>query len=200
MTRAVWRGLVLQSAEVRRSPLTLITAVVQPLAFVTLLLHARADAAPEYVGRVVAGTTMMSVWSVTLWTAGSALLRDRLGGTLATMLVRPAPVAAVLFGRSLCVAVVGLTASTVVVGAVVAVRGTPAAMPGPAVLAVLAVLSALSGACLGMLLGAVNLVARGAPRSACGMWSRWSAPGAWYPPSCWPRPASPASTVDLGCC
>ncbi|MGH3655737.1 MAG: ABC transporter permease [Micromonosporaceae bacterium] len=162
--RAIYSGFRLQFAESSRSPMTITTSILQPLAYASLLLLARTSAPPEYAARVVASTVMMSLWALTLFSAGTALLRDRMAGTIGSILVRPAPIAGVLFGRSLCVAVVGIVTSGPVTVAVLALGRTHTGLPPVGVSLALAVVAVLSAACVGLLLSALMLVTRGAPR------------------------------------
>lgn len=160
----LWRGFVLQLAEARQSAMLVVAGLIQPFAFASLMLYARAAPDPAYAGRVLAAAAMMSLWSLTLFSAGTALLRDRMGGTLATILVRPAALAEALLGRSLAVALLATATGTLTVSVAAATLGSAPALPGPATTLVLATLAIASAACLGMLLCAVVLVARGAPR------------------------------------
>jgi ABC-2 type transport system permease protein len=160
---AGWRGMVLQLHEARRSPVLLVHGVVQPLVIVSLTLYSRQGTKSEYVGQVLAGATTLSLWTVVLWSSGTMLLRDRMAGALATIMARPLPLTAILLGRTLFVALTAIASNGLVVFLVTRARGDLAlVLPSPGTLLVLAVLAAGSAACLGVLLGAVVLVSRGA--------------------------------------
>jgi ABC-2 type transport system permease protein len=161
---AVWRGLVLQVAESRRSPMLAIYGLVQPLVIVTLVISARTAPDPGFVARTVAGVTMLSLWSLILWSAGTLLLRDRIVGALSTILVRPQPLAGILLGRTLCIALAGTVISFAVLAILTGPLHRPAALPDAWTLLLLGGLAAGSAACLGMLLSAIILIARGADR------------------------------------
>jgi ABC-2 type transport system permease protein len=160
----LWRGFVLQFAESRASPMLLVHGVVQPLVLTAIVLGARTAPDAATVGRAIAGATTVAVWSVVLWSAGTVLLREQLGGTLGTILVRPVSLGTVLLGRTLCIAASATGSSMLAVGALLALRHQPVRLPGPATLVLLAVLAAASAACLGALLSTLILVVRGATR------------------------------------
>lgn len=160
---AAWRGMVLQVHEARRSPVLLVHGFVQPLVIVSLVLYTRPVTQPEYVGQVLAGATTLSLWTVVLWSSGTMLLRDRMAGALATIMARPFPLTAILLGRTLFVALSAIGSNGLVILLVTRTRGgPPPALPPPGTLLVLAGMAAGSAACLGVLLGAVVLVSRGA--------------------------------------
>jgi ABC-2 type transport system permease protein len=160
---AAWRGVVLQVHEARRSSNLIVHGIVQPLVVISLGLYARGSADPAYAGQVVAGAATLSLWTMVLWQSGTMLLRDRQAGALATIMVRPYPLVAILLGRTLLVALTTLATNALVILAIVNLRsGPPPALPGPATMAVLAALAAGSAACLGVLLSAVVVAYRGA--------------------------------------
>ncbi|MEV4621868.1 ABC transporter permease [Asanoa sp. NPDC049573] len=160
---AGWRGVVLQVHEARRSSNLLVHGIVQPLVVISLGLYARGNADPAYVGQVIAGATALSLWTVVLWNSGTLLLRDRMAGALATIMVRPYPLVAVLLGRTLLVALTTIVSNILVVLLIVNVRsGPPPALPGSVTMLALAALAAGSAACLGVLLSAVVVASRGA--------------------------------------
>ena len=160
---AGWRGVVLQVHEARRSSNLIVHGIVQPLVVVSLGLYARGDADPAYVGQVIAGAATLSLWTMVLWQSGTMLLRDRMAGALATIMVRPYPLVAVLLGRTLLVALTTIATNAVVIVVILSVRsGPPPALPGPVTMLILAALAAGSAACLGVLLSAVVVASRGA--------------------------------------
>jgi hypothetical protein len=110
------------------------------------------------------GVTMLSLRSLILWSAGTLLLRDRIVGALSTILVRPQPLAGVLLGRTLCIALAGTVISFAVLAILTGPLHRPAAMPDAWTLLLLGGLAAGSAACLGMLLSAIILITRGADR------------------------------------
>src|SRR5262249_37684470 len=128
----LWRGFVLQFAESRASPMLLVHGVVQPLVLTAIVLGARTAPDAAAGGRGIAGATHGGVWSVVLWSAGTVLLREQLGGTLGTILVRPVSLSIVLLGRTLCIAVSATVSSMLSVGLLLALRHQPVALPGPA--------------------------------------------------------------------
>jgi ABC-2 type transport system permease protein len=160
---AAWRGAVLQVHEAKRSSNLLVHGIVQPLVVISLGLYARGNADPTYVGQVIAGAAMLSLWTVVLWNSGTLLLRDRMAGALATIMVRPYPLVAVLLGRTLLVAITAIVSNTLVIVVIVNARGgPPPQLPGPATMVTLAAMAAGSAACLGVLLSAVVVASRGA--------------------------------------
>jgi ABC-2 type transport system permease protein len=158
---AFWRGLVLQTAESSRSPTLAMFGLIQPPILIGLALLGRPHPDPQFIGRTLAGVLMISLWSLVLGSGGTVLFRDRLWGVLGTLLSRPAPLAAVLLGRTCCVAVAGTATATATMTALVLSQPTRPALPSAGAVLFIGVLAATSAACLGVLLSATVLLVRG---------------------------------------
>ncbi|GLZ60905.1 hypothetical protein Misp05_44810 [Micromonospora sp. NBRC 107095] len=154
----------MQLCDMKAFQLTFVVAVVQPFAFVVLIVLARPNPESEYLARALAGTAVMGIWSNVVWSSGNLLRQERLEGTLAAVLVRPASLVAVVLGRSLAVAV----ASTCIIGLTLllasALLGMELAVsPSPA-LALVLLLTIGSATALGVLLASIMLASRSGQR------------------------------------
>jgi ABC-2 type transport system permease protein len=116
----VWTVLTVK--QLLRSRFYLILALLQPLFFLTVAAL-MSGARGERLGATLAATTIMGMWSTTLFGAGRALHRERVYGTLELLLISPRsllrPVLGVCLGSSaLAVASAGsgLVAATVLFG------------------------------------------------------------------------------------
>lgn len=121
-SQAIWTLLMFKLLI--RFRFFIILAVVQPLFFLTVAaLLSSSDAADHdaVLAQAVAGTTVMGMWSATLFGAGRALLRERRAGTMEFWLVSPQPLLAPLLAVCLSAAVMGIVSagSAVVTAAVV---------------------------------------------------------------------------------
>ncbi|GAA3066678.1 MULTISPECIES: ABC transporter permease [Actinomycetes] len=83
----------------------LITAPLLTVVFVTIFLHADRH---ELMGHAVLAPALMTMWSVSLLTAGELISRERENGSLEGLLAAPAPFGLVLFGRIAAVTMISL--------------------------------------------------------------------------------------------
>lgn len=123
MTR-IWVWTVLSLKQLSRARFYFILVLAQPLFFVAVtawLSRGRADT----LATAVAGTTVMGMWSITLFGSGRALQRERRGGTLELLLVAPMSLFRPLFAVSLSAAVLGLLSAASAVIAVTVFFGQP---------------------------------------------------------------------------
>jgi ABC-2 type transport system permease protein len=155
---------VIQVREMVAAPMTIVVTVIQPAVFLVLAVRIRSNPDAAFVDHAVTGSAMTALWSTTLWSAGGILRRERLNGTLVTVLARPAPLAAVLLGRTLAVGVAGIgfiSASTAVTAWALGVHPR---LPGAGALLVIGGLAVSSVCALGILLSSVMVLTRSAPR------------------------------------
>lgn len=112
-SQAVWTLLFFK--QLLRLRFFMILAVVQPLFFLTVAaLLARSDRGADrdaVLAQAVAGTTVMGMWSATLFGAGRALQRERRAGTMEFWLVSPQPLLAPLLAVCLSAAAMGIVSA-----------------------------------------------------------------------------------------
>ncbi|MBX6350782.1 MAG: ABC transporter permease [Clostridia bacterium] len=99
---------------------------------------AQALGTPDYVGYILIGTLLWMWVNTTLWTIGSALRKEQLGGTLESNWLAPQPRAALLFGAALAHAVVVLWMVAVATAAFTLVYGLKVRAPAESALLFLA--------------------------------------------------------------
>src|SRR5690625_1400730 len=146
--RAAYRaGFGHQVRMMRGTPdwfLALFTAPLLSAVFVTIFLHAGRG---DLTGYGVLAPALMSLWAMSLQTAGELISRERENGSLEALLAAPAPFAAVLLGRISAVTTISMVAfgQSWLVGW--ALTGVPVPVPHPAlfVVTVLATTVAMTG-------------------------------------------------------
>lgn len=111
--QAIWTLLFFK--QLLRLRFFIILAVVQPLFFLTVAaLLAGSDSGTDrdaVMAQAVAGTTVMGMWSATLFGAGRAIQRERRAGTMEFWLVSPQPLLAPLLGVCLSAAAMGIVSA-----------------------------------------------------------------------------------------
>lgn len=109
--------------------LALFTAPLLTAVFVTIFVHADRG---DLTGYGVLAPALMSLWAMSLQTAGELISRERENGSLEALLAAPAPFGAVLLGRISAVTVISMVAfaQSWLVGW--ALTGTAVPVPHPA--------------------------------------------------------------------
>src|SRR5205085_2475968 len=120
--------------------------VVQPGVFLAVALMARRQGQPADPAALALGMALLGLWSTTIFRTGTVLRAERLQGTLALVLVRPAHLGVVLAAKAAASSVRSavFVVPTVVVAAAFAGEPIPARHPLPLAGAALAVLASAS--------------------------------------------------------
>ncbi|MFF3749496.1 ABC transporter permease [Streptomyces sp. NPDC002018] len=108
--RLFLNGFVFQLLLARRSPDTFQVCATAPLLTVVFLAINKYTGAGDLTSYAVAAPTLMSLWTLGLSIAGTALTEDRDLGTLEGQIAAPAPMGLTFLGRMCSVVVVGLVA------------------------------------------------------------------------------------------
>lgn len=101
-------ALVLQFHITRRSPghaLMLVTAPLQAVIFISLAQYSRQ---PQAVVNAVLAPGLIGLWLATLALAGEIIADDRRSGRFGLLVMAPAPVSLVVFGRVIIVVLFGV--------------------------------------------------------------------------------------------
>lgn len=93
---------VCQFKVVATRPMNLVTGVVNPLLWLTLVLLPRLDRlAPEEATRVFCGVLLASFWGASLWSGAGIIRRERQAGTLGVSFTGRLSPLTVLLGKTL---------------------------------------------------------------------------------------------------
>lgn len=164
MFGVLWRSARLQVAETIAAPAAFVVAVIQPVAFIAIMHGGRFQRPGEGGAGLVAGAMVMSLWSSTLWTAGSILRREKRDGTLAILVCEPTPLLVVMAGKMLGASLCTGLMIAISGSATAAALGTGVAVSQPAYVCGLAVLSIVSAAGLGLLVSFATILSRAGAR------------------------------------
>lgn len=99
-------GLQLRLAA--RSPDTVQVCVTAPLFTVLFLSVSDHAGRTDLSGYAVVAPTLMSLWTLALFTAGQLISEERLNGSLEGLVAAPAPLGVVVIGRMCAITAVGL--------------------------------------------------------------------------------------------
>ncbi|MYU25369.1 ABC transporter permease [Streptomyces sp. SID8352] len=94
----------------RTSPDTLQVCLTAPLLTVVFLAVSESSGRPDLSAYAVVAPTLMSLWLLSLYTAGELIAEERAQGTLEGMVAAPASFGVVVLGRLCAVTAVGLVA------------------------------------------------------------------------------------------
>ena len=151
-----------QLALLRRNPQQLIALVAAPVTALVLVAIVDAAGRRDLSTAAIIAPGLMTMWAMTLFSAGEALEVERQAGTLEPLLATPAPLFALVLGRVLVTSAVGAVgfAECWLVGW--ALVGTPAVPDRPAYFALGMALTLLAMAAWGSVLAPLFLLARSA--------------------------------------
>ncbi len=161
---AAWSALLMQARETLATPAALVVAAIQPFVFIAVASLGNQHLSAARSTQILLGGMMLSMWSSTLWSAGSILRRDLAAGTLAAILARPTPLMVVMVGKTLGAS---LTSAALIVASGLSAAGwlrLDLSLGPPLYLALIAALSILSAAALGIMVSCTTLLTRAATR------------------------------------
>jgi ABC-2 type transport system permease protein len=161
----VSRAAALQIRESLSQPLTLSVGVVQPAAFLALVLIVNPTDDPAVIFGYAVAVALLGLWAVSVFASGSILFQDRAEGTLSAVLLGTSRPFAVLMGRSVGAMLAGagsIIASLLVV--LVLLQAMPRADWG--LMSLAAVIVVVSSGSIGLLLSSLFILTRVAGRIA----------------------------------
>lgn len=137
------------------------TLLLQPLLFtimavITYLHGGKAD----FGLYAIIGTGLIGVWNNNLWSSGEIVSNERRTGTLSLLLVSPAPLAWILFGKSFANAITSVLAIGVSFLTGNLIFGLDLDILNPLGFVVSLLLAVFALSCLGMILGSFFVLTR----------------------------------------
>lgn len=159
---AAGTGARFQLALLRRSPQQLIALAAAPVTALVLIAIVDAAGRRDLSTAAIIAPGLMTMWGMTLFSAGEALEVERQAGTLEPLLVTPAPLFGLVLGRVVVTSAIGALGflECWLVGWLLI--GTPAVPARPGPFAVGLVLTVLAMAAWGSVLAPLYLLARSA--------------------------------------
>jgi ABC-2 type transport system permease protein len=159
---AVGTGGRFQLALLRRTPQQLIALAAAPVTALVLVAIVDSAGRRDLSTAAIIAPGLMTMWAMTLFSAGEALEVERQAGTLEPLLATPAPLFGLVLGRVVVTSAVGALgfAECWLVGW--ALIGTPAVPDRPGLFAVGLLLTVLAMAAWGSVLAPLYLLARSA--------------------------------------
>ncbi len=157
-TRELVRASAVTQSRVQTHATLVLVGCVQPLAFF-LVVHlvdptgTRLDAS-----RSLLGCGLLALWGCAVWQAGLILREEMWQGTLASIVVRPAPLGVVLAGKALGTTLRASALIVVTVAVLSWVTRTSLAPASPVLFAVVVVAAVIGSFVLGLLLSCVFLL------------------------------------------
>jgi ABC-2 type transport system permease protein len=151
-----------QLALLRRSPQQLIALAAAPVSALVLVAIVDAAGRRDLSTAAIIAPGLMTMWTMTLFSAGEALEVERQAGTLEPLLATPAPLFGLILGRVVVTSAVGALGFVECWLVGWALIGTPAVPEHPAPFAVGLLLTVLAMASWGSVLAPLYLLARSA--------------------------------------
>ena len=141
-------------------PQWLIPSMIAPVIFGLVSFELFRGYGTYYLTYAILGAGMMSMWGQTLYGSGWATGQDREFGTLEPTIQAPTPYLYVVLGRVVWNVVSGLIGGLIVYLVVVAVAGSPPALPDPVGFVVLFLFVMLTLAAVGVVFAAFYVYTR----------------------------------------
>lgn len=161
MVVSLFVASALHQAQIARAhPLFLIGSLVQPIAFLLIVLNTRDVHEPQAVMQYAVAILLISYWGSTVWQGANILQRERRSGTLKVVIRGVHHPLVVLLGKAFGATTAPAILATVTIVAVVVANRLPVHVESPAWFAVGMVTVLVSGTALGTLLCSVFLLTR----------------------------------------
>jgi ABC-2 type transport system permease protein len=159
---AVGTGARFQLALLRRTPQQLIALAAAPVTALVLVAIVDSAGRRDLSTAAIIAPGLMTMWTMTLFSAGEALEVERQAGTLEPLLATPAPLFGLVLGRVVVTSAVGAVGFVECWLVGWALVGTPAVPERLAFFALGLVLTTLAMAAWGSVLAPLYLLARSA--------------------------------------
>ncbi|MFC7817167.1 ABC transporter permease [Streptomyces sp. NPDC057367] len=144
----------------RRYPMMIVLNIVQPLAFLLIVMQRLPGDDSARLGELVIAVLLTCYWGSVIWSAGGILRRDRLFGTLSRSLLNARDGVLVIVGRCLGTMVASLITLVLTAAVMVLASDRPIELPGAGWLVAGFIGVAVSGTSLGLLLACALLHTR----------------------------------------
>ncbi|TFG56083.1 MAG: ABC transporter permease [Methanomassiliicoccus sp.] len=158
--RAMKAALKQQSIHFFVDPQWIIPSIIAPFIFTTVTLFLFRHAGGDLLLYAVLGGGVLGMWGNTIHSSSWSIGYDRMNGTLESIMVTPAPLSSVVFGRCLWNAFLGLLNALAVFIVAHFAFAIDVSVRDPLGFVVALFLTLLSLAVLGMIFGAFYVVTR----------------------------------------
>jgi len=158
--RSTFTALRLSFLLFMADPQWLIPSMIAPVIFGLVSFELFRGYGSYYLTYAILGAGMMSMWGQTLYGSGWATGQDREFGTLEPTIQAPTPYLYVVLGRVIWNVVSGLIGGAIVYIVVVALAGSPPAVPNPVAFVVLFIFVMLTLAAVGVVFAAFYVYTR----------------------------------------
>ncbi|MCX6650650.1 MAG: ABC transporter permease [Methanomassiliicoccales archaeon] len=158
--RAMKAALKQQSIHFFVDPQWIIPSIIAPFIFTTVTLFLFRHAGGDLLLYAVLGGGVLGMWGNTISSSSWSIGYDRMNGTLEAIMVTPAPLSSVVFGRCLWNSFLGLLNALAVFVVAQFAFGIEVTVQNPLGFAVALVLTLISLSVLGMVFGAFYVVTR----------------------------------------
>lgn len=149
-----------QAHLVRAHPQFLIGSIVQPMAFMMVVLNVRDVTDPAEVARYAIAVLLISYWGTTVWQGAAILQRERNNGTLKTILRGVKHPMVVITGKAFGATLSPAIVASATLAVILALHRVPVYIASGWWFAVGIVMVMVSGTMLGTLLCSVFLLTR----------------------------------------
>lgn len=149
-----------QSIHFFVDPQWIIPSIIAPFIFTTVTLFLFRHAGGDLLLYAVLGGGVLGMWGNTISSSSWSIGYDRMNGTLEAIMVTPAPLSSVVFGRCLWNSFLGLLNALAVFVVAQFAFGIEVTVQNPLGFAVALVLTLISLSVLGMVFGAFYVVTR----------------------------------------
>lgn len=160
--RAMKAALKQQSVHFFVDPQWVIPSIIAPFIFTTVTLFLFHHAGGELLLLAVLGGGVLGMWGNTIQSSSWSIGYDRMNGTLEAIMVTPAPLSSVVFGRCLWNSFLGLLNALAVFLVAHFAFGIDVTVRDPLGFLIALVATLLSLSVLGMVFGAFYVVTRAA--------------------------------------
>ncbi len=163
LVRLVAMGCLYQFKMNTQSSFFILTSTIQPVIFASIAFYLfRAGGHPGTLLYAALGAGLMGIWSTTLFGCGGAIGWQRYQGTLETLVVAPAPLAAVLLGITLSTATAGVYSLVATLAWGHFLFGVPLQLAHPLLFLPATIVTVLSLGMLGLLMASSFVLYRNA--------------------------------------
>ena len=161
MFRILSRSFWVQTKERVVQEFFIYTLLVQPILFTIMTVITYLHGGKTNFGLfAIIGTGLIGVWNNNLWSSGAIVSNERMSGTLSLLMVSPAPLAWILFGKSFANAFTSILAIGVSFLTGHLIFGLDLDILNPLGFFTSLLLAVFALSCLGMILGSFFVLTR----------------------------------------